>query len=84
MKTEGMNSQSIISVKSEHNMITINEKGYKELRCKNDSCRKLIAYEKIRVGRLCYICSRCGETNEFEFTMLKTKENNAIIQNELL
>jgi len=49
-------------------MIEINEEKYRELRC--SKCRKLICYENVR-GKLCYICPRCGEVNNFNFTDLK-------------
>lgn len=46
----------------------------RELRCKNDSCRKLIAYEKIHLGIIIYICPRCETVNEFRFNYGKGRE----------
>lgn len=64
--------------------ITINGVKYRELRCKNDPCRKLFIYEKILVGRFAWICDRCGMLNEFNFTMLKTSENMNTIKDNLM
>jgi phage FluMu protein Com len=43
----------------------INDKFYRELRCKN--CRKLICYEYVYAGRIAHTCSRCEELTEFTF-----------------
>lgn len=48
-------------------MIEINGENYRELRC--SKCRKLICYEKV-TGKICYICPRCDEINNFNFTGL--------------
>ncbi len=64
--------------------ITINNKKYRELRCNNDSCRKLFIYEAVLIGRLAWICDRCGQLNERSFKMLKTNENLAIIERDLM
>lgn len=53
--------------------MVINNKMYREVRCK--ACRKLICYEYVFAGRLCFHCPRCNEFNEFDFKHLKTKEN---------
>lgn len=65
-------------------MITINGKDYKELRCKFDSCRSFIVYERVKIGRLCFVCPKCKYVSEYEFTMLKTKENIDTINDELI
>ncbi len=62
--------------------ININGKTYRELRCKNDSCRKLFGYEVVFAGRLLIICSRCGTHNEYVFKHLKNKENEDKINSE--
>ena len=61
-------------------MIIINDKNYRELRCK--ICRKFIIYEYIFAGRLAIQCARCGELNEIEFKHLNTKQNNDTIKKE--
>lgn len=63
-------------------MITINQKEYRELRCKN--CRKFIVYEYVFAGRIAIQCDRCGELNEFEFRHLNTNENKATINKEFV
>ena len=52
--------------------IVINGKVYRELRC--PKCRKLICLEYIFAGRIAFNCPRCGETSNFEFKHLPTKE----------
>jgi len=37
----------------------------KELRCKNDSCRRLIGYENIKVGLFIFVCPNCGTISTF-------------------
>lgn len=61
-------------------MITINDKEYRELRCK--ACRKFFIYEYIYAGRMAIQCQRCNELNEFEFKHLNTTENKATIKKE--
>jgi len=61
-------------------MITLNEKPYREARCK--ACRKLICYEYVFAGRLAFSCPRCGELNEINFKHLNTKENTDRISSE--
>lgn len=56
-------------------MITIDNRGYREARCKNDSCRKLLFYEYLFAGRIAMQCDRCGTMNIFDFKHLKTKAN---------
>lgn len=50
--------------------LQITIQGYKvrELRCKNDSCRRLIGYDNIRIGVFIYICQNCEYINIFYFT----------------
>lgn len=43
----------------------------KELRCKNDICRKLIGYENIKVGVFIYVCPVCENISIFN---MKYKE----------
>lgn len=61
-------------------MITINEKEYRELRCK--ACHKFFIYEYVFAGRMAIQCQRCGELNEYEFKHLNTKENKATINKD--
>lgn len=61
-------------------MITLNEKPYRECRCK--ACRKLICYEYVFAGRIAFTCPRCGELNEIVFKHMKTKENVDTISTE--
>jgi phage FluMu protein Com len=61
-------------------MITINNRPYRELRCK--TCRKLICYEYVFAGRVAFGCPRCSELNEITFRHMPTKENIATIDNE--
>ena len=65
-------------------MTLINGKRYRELRCKNDSCRKFIIFEAILIGRVAIQCPRCGEMNEYRFTMLKTQDNINTIEHTLM
>lgn len=65
-------------------MITINSKDYRELRCLNDNCRKLFLYERIKLGKVAWICDRCGTLNERDFNMLKTKDNMSSIEDSLV
>lgn len=39
--------------------ITIDGYAVKELRCKNDICRKLIGYENIKIGIFIFRCPSC-------------------------
>ena len=45
-----------------NNEFQIKIDGYavKELRCKNDACRKLIGYESIKLGVFIFKCANCG------------------------
>ena len=61
-------------------MATINDKFYKEIRCKNDVCRFLFGYEYIFAGRLAFHCPKCGELSEFIFKHAGTKENKDAMQ----
>jgi phage FluMu protein Com len=61
-------------------MITINGKNYKELRCAK--CQKLIIYQNVAAGALCYICPRCEFVNEFMFKYLKSEANEAMIKTD--
>lgn len=61
-------------------MITLNNKPYREMRCK--ACRKLICYEYVFAGRVAFTCPRCGELNEFVFKHLRTDDNKDEIQTE--
>lgn len=63
-------------------MISINNKNYRELRCKK--CRKLICFEYIFAGRIAFHCPRCDELNEVDFKHLKNKENQDTIDNEFV
>lgn len=47
--------------------LQINIDGFavKELRCKNDICRKLIGYENIKVGVFIYVCPSCEHISVF-------------------
>lgn len=47
----------------------------RELRCKNDDCRKLFCYENIKIGLLVIDCPRCDFKNEFHFSYSKTQQN---------
>jgi phage FluMu protein Com len=60
------------------NMITINSKVYKELRC--SKCQKFIVYQNVAAGVLCYICPRCEHLNEFVFKYLKNDENEEMMK----
>lgn len=61
-------------------MPTLNDKFYREIRCKN--CRKLFGYEYIFAGRLAFNCPRCGELSEFAFKHIQTADNLAIMKEE--
>lgn len=52
-------------------MADINNKLYRELRCK--ACRKLICFEYIFAGRIAFQCPRCSELNEHIFKHLQTQ-----------
>ena len=41
------------------NQILIDGYSVKELRCKNDNCRKLIGYENIKIGVFIFVCPSC-------------------------
>jgi hypothetical protein len=45
--------------------IIIDGYGVKELRCKNDICRKLIGYDNIKVGVFVYVCPNCQYISVF-------------------
>lgn len=47
----------------------------REIRCKDDNCRKLFGYEKVKIGVLIFICPRCGRTSTFRINYLKGQEN---------
>ena len=49
------------------NQIIIDGIAVKELRCKNDSCRKLIGYDSIKVGIFIYVCPNCEAISKFLF-----------------
>lgn len=38
----------------------------KELHCKNDDCRKLLGYERIKSGVLIFQCYRCRKVSIFK------------------
>lgn len=59
-------------------MITINGKVYREIRC--TECRKLMGYEYILMGRQCFICPRCGKTNEHIYKQYSRKHAKEEIQ----
>lgn len=63
-------------------MITIDGKGYREARCKNDTCRKLLFYEYVFAGRLAMQCDRCGTMNIFDFKHLQTAQNKTTIEKD--
>ncbi len=63
-------------------MISIDGKGYREARCKNDQCRKLLFYEYLFAGRIAMSCDRCGTMNVFDFKHLKTPDTIATINKE--
>ena len=63
-------------------MISIDGKGYREARCKNDMCRKLLFYEYLFAGRIAIQCDRCGTMNIFDFKHLKTLDTTATIEKE--
>lgn len=59
-------------------MAKINGIYVRELRCKNDNCRNLIAYERHTrdsVAIIIYVCPKCDETSEFRFNYGKGREN---------
>lgn len=49
------------------NEFQISVDGYnvKELRCKNDVCRKLICYENVKIGVIAYRCPNCQQISIF-------------------
>jgi len=47
--------------------IKIDNNNVKELRCKNDSCRRLIGYENIKVGLFIFNCPNCWKLSVFNF-----------------
>jgi hypothetical protein len=47
----------------------------RETRCKNDNCRKLFGYERIKSGIQIFICPRCEETSVFRINYSKGQEN---------
>lgn len=57
-------------------MIIINGTSVRELRCKNDSCRYLICYERFTagaVGIIIFVCPKCEQTSEFRFNYSKAQ-----------
>jgi|WetSurMetagenome_2_1015567.scaffolds.fasta_scaffold48084_3 hypothetical protein len=55
-------------------MATINGLVVKELHCKNDDCRKLLGYEKIKAGVIAFICPRCKTISIFRINYPKGLE----------
>lgn len=51
--------------------IIIDNLAVKELRCKNDSCRKLIGYENIMVGVFVFVCPNCDYISTFNMKYRK-------------
>lgn len=47
----------------------------REIRCKNDNCRKLLGYEKAIKAILLYECPRCGIISEFRINYGNAKQN---------
>lgn len=47
----------------------------KPLICKNDNCRKLLGYEKMKSGILYFECPRCKEISVFRINYSKGQEN---------
>lgn len=46
----------------------------KELHCKNDDCRKLLGYERIKEGILVFDCPRCKQQSIFKINFSKGQE----------
>lgn len=55
-------------------MAVINGLLVKELRCKNDDCRKLLGYDRIKEGILIFDCPRCKYRSVFRVHFPKGKE----------
>jgi len=53
------------------NQIVIDGFAIKELRCKNDNCRKLIGYENIKIGVFIHICPACQFKSVFNMEYKK-------------
>ena len=51
--------------------IIIDNYEVKELRCKNDNCRRLIGYDNIKVGVFIFVCPNCEQISIFN---MKYKE----------
>jgi len=46
-----------------------------EVRCKNDDCRALLGYEKVKIGVLVFVCRKCQTTSIFKMGYSKGQEN---------
>ncbi len=55
--------------------ILIDGEQVKEIRCKNDDCRRLLGYENIKVGTLVFVCPRCREISKFRIGYKQAYEN---------
>jgi RNase P subunit RPR2 len=67
------------------------DKKYKELFCKNDNCRKLVAYSRGTHEEVLFKCPRCGFISLYEInkgqgqTMVEDIENSDVsIQHEII
>lgn len=55
----------------------LNIAGYnvRELVCKNDNCRTLLGWEKVRTGVVILFCPECKKTSVFHIRYSKMAEN---------
>lgn len=60
---------------AQEHKIKIDGISVKEIRCKNDNCRKLICYESIKVGTLIHVCPRCDFISKFQIGYSEAAQN---------
>ena len=54
-----------------------------EIRCKNDDCRALLGYEKVKIGLLVFVCRKCETTSVFKMGYSKGQENIDMIKDDM-
>ena len=79
-----MNGQSTLIVKldKETNMVTIDGKILREIRC--PQCKAFVAYDHDLLGTMVKQCPKCGISNTYTFKQLRTSSNLAKINTYLI
>lgn len=75
-----MSGQSILIAKldKETNMVTIDGKILREVRC--PECKAFVIYDHDLLGTMVKQCPKCGRSNTFIFKQLRTSSNLAKIE----